>query len=130
MSWDLSEAEFAAVSALDPPKRYEHFVSRVVDWEEVWSLGSDDGWVLAADDDGTEVVPVWPHERYAAACARDEWAGNEPRAIPLAEWLDRWLPGIERGRRLVSVFPLPDGAGEVITPSQLTEDLAEAASQY
>jgi Protein of unknown function (DUF2750) len=130
VSWDLNEAEFASVTALSPRDRYEHFVSRVVDWEKVWSLGTDEGWALAADDDGNEVVPVWPHERYAAACAKDGWAGNKPKAIPLADWLERWLPGIERDGRFISVFPLADGAGAQIAPGQLAEDLAEAARQY
>src|SRR5262245_44195609 len=111
MAKTVSDREFASVSALPGPERYSHFVGQVADWGEVWSLRGPDGWVLAGDDDGKPYMPVWPHARYADACAVDAWAGAKPEAIPMERWLTAWLPGLSRDGHRVSVFPLPSGVG-------------------
>ncbi len=130
MTWKLREKEFAAVSALDPPRRYAHFIKRVAAWEEVWSLRSDQGWVMSGDDDGHEAVPVWPHSQYAAACATGHWAGSEPESIDLDEWMQYWLPGIERDGLLIGVFLTPDNKGVVDTPARLRADLEQELAHY
>jgi hypothetical protein len=126
----VNDQEFAHISALAAPHRYRYFVSQVADWEEVWSLRSPDGWVISGGDDGREYVPVWPHRRYAEACATGRWAGSEPTPIPLARWIEAWLPGIARDGRLVAVFPLPDGQSPCVTAERLRDDLLEEAGKY
>jgi hypothetical protein len=131
MSRELSDQEFESVSRLDNDRRYAYFLSCVSDTEEVWSLGtSDDSWAAATDDDGTEVVPVWPHERFAAACARGDWANDRPRIITLEAWVERWLPGIARDGLQIAVFPLPGGEGVRVTSDRLRADLEMALEQY
>ena len=129
-SWGINDKEFDAVSGLPFQRRYEYFVKRVADWETVWSLVKDAGWVLVGDSECHEVVPVWPHERYAAACAIDGWAGALPRSIRLDDWLNKWLPGIERDQRLVVVFMTPGSKGAVVTVEALKADLEEELRNY
>jgi len=130
MTYRMTDNEFSAVLELPASQRYEHFVKRVADWETVWSLGTANGWALLGDAEEREVVPIWPHERYAALCASGEWVNDRPRSIPLAEWLDAWLPGIARDDRLISVFPTPDSKGLVVTAEQLKADLEEELRNY
>lgn len=129
MTLTVSDQEFAAVSALPPAERYAHFVKRAVDTEEVWTLRGQEGWVLAGDP-ARELIPVWPHPRYAAACASGEWEGAEPTRIALDDWLAAWLPGIERDERAVAVFPVPDGPGALAEPARLRGDLLRELEQY
>ena len=126
----VNDKEFAAIIALPGPERYGHFVRHVADTEEVWSLRGADGWVLTAADDGPELVPIWPHPRYAEACAKGLWQGAQPEAIALDRWLAAWTPGISRDGRQVAVFPTPDGQGVVVSAEQLRDDLAEECSLY
>lgn len=121
--WNVNDKEFAAVIALEPPKRYGYFVKRVADWGSVWGLWSEGGWALAADDEGTQALPVWPHPRYAAACACEHWSGSEPREISLADWMDKWLPGMLRDGTAVAVFPTPNNKGPLVSPERVAEDL-------
>lgn len=130
MAKAVTDREFAAVSALPGPDRYSHFVGQVADREEVWGLRGPDGWVLAADDDGRPLVPIWPHARYAEACAAGAWAGAAPEAIPLDRWMDAWLPGLTRDGRGVAVFPVPGGSGVPVDAVRLAADLSEALEQY
>ena len=126
----ISEQEYAAVIALSGSDRYRHFIRHVADTEELWSLKSAEGWVLMAADDGHELVPVWPHARYAQACAEGKWQDAEPAAIPLDRWLERWTPGMTQDGRYVTVFPTPGGKGVVVSPDWLRDDLLEECSQY
>jgi len=130
MPYNVSDKELAAVLELPAPKRYQYFVKRVADAETVWSLGGTGGWVLLGDAGEHEIVPVWPHERFAAACASGDWADNEPRPILLADWLTAWLSGIARDGRLIAVFPTPDSKGPVVTAERLKADLEEELRNY
>ena len=63
-------------------------------------------------------------------CATDFWSGNEPRSIDLSAWLERWIPGMTRDRRLVAVFPTPSNRGVVVAPDRLKENLEAELSLY
>lgn len=130
MSWTPNEKEIQAVVSLAAAKRYEYWIKKVADDEQVWSLGQKDGWALVGDDAGRELVPVWPHSKYAALCAKGIWDGYEPKVITLDDWLDRWVPGMERDGRLVAVFPTPDGNGAVVDPRRLEQDLRDELAKY
>ena len=123
MNWKMHDKEFENVLALPPPRRYEYFVKKVADRELLWSLASDEGWVIMGDDEGHELVPVWPHERFAASCATGKFVDHEPRPIDLSNWIEKWTPGMQRDQLLVAVFPTPDGKGVPVTPERLKEDL-------
>ena len=43
-SYSLNPRQFASVSVLDGNARVQHFVARVADWEQVWSLKAESGW--------------------------------------------------------------------------------------
>lgn len=130
MTWHPTEKEMEAVLRLPGPQRYQHFVSKIVDAEEVWSLWKDEGWALSTISDGRETVPIWPHASYAQVCARDAWQGYLPKAISLDAWINRWGPGIEGDGRLVAVFPTPDDKGIVVDAKRLNEDLKSELEKY
>jgi hypothetical protein len=125
----MQDKEFAALIGMPAPDRYALFVRRVADWEEVWSLRTDNGWCLMANEDGVELIPVWPHPRFADACA-DAQKKEQAAKIPLEDWLDRWLPGMNRDGRQVAVFPVPGGKGIVVSPDRLKSDLLAECEQY
>lgn len=123
MAWDMNQHEFASVISLPAGQRYSYSIKRIADWGEVWSLWSESGWVLSVDDDGHEIVPVWPHAKFAAACSSGEWDGATPRMLSLKDWLERWIPGMINNNQRVSVFPTPHMNGVVVTPERLKIDL-------
>jgi Protein of unknown function (DUF2750) len=123
MSWQLDDEEFESVSVLPPEERYQQFVKRVAQWGILWGLSRDTSWAVKVDDKGYTVVPVWPHERFAAACSSGYWYSHIPRSIPLQEWMERWLPGLQRDQQLVLVFPTFNGRGVPVAPERLKADL-------
>ena len=129
MVWEPSEEEICAVLKLEGAERYSYFIKKIADQEQLWSLWQD-GWALAADDNGQQLVPVWPHESYATLCARDKWAGYTPKVIELDAWLERWTPGIKRDGRMLAVFPSPSNRGVAVEVGKLADDLSEELTNY
>jgi hypothetical protein len=122
-AWELTDSERRQILALPARERYGLFLQLAVDWEEVWGLHGDDGWVLSSAGDGRDLLPLWPHPSFAAACARGGWAGTAAAAVPLEELLSDLLPILEEDGIAVAVFPNPDGEGVLVTPEELRHDL-------
>jgi hypothetical protein len=127
---NVSDVEFAHVSALKAPRRVEYFVKNVADHEELWGLRSDAGWLLLGDDEGHDLFPAWPAERYAAAYAAEQHAAEKPERISLEDWLDEWLPRFADDAVQVAVFPLPSGQGVPLEPAKLRAFLDEELAKY
>lgn len=123
----VNDKEFENVIKLPATERYGYFVRHVADWEEVWALKTANGFVLLADDDGRQLVPVWPHKRFAEACAK---AGAEVVAIALDQWMEKWLPGMKNDGRAAAVFPTPEGRGPIVDPDDLQKDLKAECEMY
>ena len=130
MTWKLEPKELEGVLNLAALERYAYFVKRCADWEKVWGLRDDSGWVTAEDDDGRILMPIWPHMEYARVCATDEWGTANPASIELHEWVAEWLPDLEQRRHLVAVFPIPTGKGVAVEPGRLGRDLEEEIALY
>lgn len=110
----VSPKQMDAVLALPGIKRFEHFTKIIADWQEVWGLYQD-GWALAAADDGTTVFPLWPAKEYTQVCAANEWNGYEPRSISLSDFTEVLLPKLKLDGVLPGVFFTPTSKG--VTPS-------------
>lgn len=117
----VNPKQIEAVLALPGTTRFEHFIKVIADWREVWGL-YEDGWALAAADDGTTVFPLWPAKEYAEVCAVNEWSGYEPRSISLSDFTELLLPKLKSDGVLPGVFFTPTSKG--LTPS--VDDLKSA----
>jgi Protein of unknown function (DUF2750) len=125
----VNRKEFQHVRSLPADGRYEYFVKKVCDWQQVWGLWNE-GWAIMADTEGKEVFPVWPHPIYAEAYAIGEWKGYRPREIRLQDWLGKWLPGLENDGRLIAIFPSTEGQPPTVNSNQLRADIEEECSKY
>lgn len=108
MSWETGEDELGALQSLPAEDRAVHLVQLIADWDEAWGLQDDQGWVVAKE---TDAFPFWPHPDLARACARGNWEGAEPAAIPLDQLLEDLLPLLEEDGLRTALFPTPDDPG-------------------
>jgi Protein of unknown function (DUF2750) len=123
VSDSLNEDEFRSALNLDAADRYEYFIRRVAGWGETWTLQGRGGVVSAEDQDGSMLVPLWPHELYAERCAVRDWADARPQKILLGDLLDTWVPRMERQHIKLAVFPLRDGPCAQVDAADVAEDL-------
>jgi Protein of unknown function (DUF2750) len=130
MPWDVNEQEFRAVLRLPGNERYAYFVKRAASHGELWGLRGDEGWVVAEDDEGNPHFPIWPHPRFAEACANGPWKGEKPLAIDVDEWVEGWLPNLQRDGMRVAVFQTPGDHGVSVGTERLKRDLEDELSQF
>jgi hypothetical protein len=127
--YDLDPKQFAAVCELAGPDRYRHFVARVADWQFVWGLKAEKGWVAAAVTLETSAFPVWPHADYATACAIGDWSESVATPIEVHEFTETWLRGMSQEGVLVAVFPTASMSGVVVPALQLQEAIHQELSR-
>jgi len=128
-AWDVNDQEFRSVLQLSGNRRYGYFVKRASSHGELWGLRGAGGWVVAADDEAVPHLPVWPHPRFAEACATGPWTAEQPGAIDIDEWVEGWLP-INRDGMRVAVFQTPEDQGVSVGTERLKRDLEDELSQF
>ena len=74
--------------------------------------------------------PVWPHARYAAACAAGPWHGATPNSIDIDEWVDAWLPKLGEDGLRVAVFQTQADQGVGVSPERLKRDLDDELATF
>lgn len=95
--------EYNSLMKSDVRKRYEYFIKKVADFEEVWGLYNK-GWATTTDSDGRILIPFWPRKEFAEACALHEWQSYVATSIELEEFINEWLPGMREDGVVPSIF--------------------------
>ncbi|MDC0712381.1 DUF2750 domain-containing protein [Stigmatella sp. ncwal1] len=127
MTAEMSEARLQAVLALPPERRHAWFLQRVRESGEAWGLYAE-GWALAKDDQGNDVLPLWPTQAFAQRCAIRLWASFVPRRVALSELLEELLPALAEEALAVGVFFNPEGQGWPVAAQELGSQLVGHAS--
>lgn len=122
MTQEMSDARLQAILELPPARRHAWFLQRVRETGEVWGLYAE-GWALALDDEGRDVLPLWPTSDSARICATHLWEGFEPRLIPLQQLVEELLPDLAEEGIPLGVFFTPQGQGWPVTAAELREQL-------
>ena len=120
MSYEMNKALYDSVVSLNAEERFAHFISKLGEYQELWSLKDQNGWVTVGVGE-EECIPVWPHPTYGLEWASDEWSDCYPDAISLDSWMTNWLPGMGKDGVKIVVFPNKDGEGLMVTSERLLE---------
>ena len=113
-------------------ERYEYFLDAVGEEREIWILINSEQHFLklhSDEDGGYEYLPVWPTQEFAEAYATSD-SDLKPKSIPLPQFLNRWLPGLNKDSIEVGVFPGADNSVWITEPTDLEQDLRDTLSQF
>lgn len=125
----VSNEEINNVLHLSGEKKYKYFLNFVCDSEKAWGLYND-GWALAADDNGQVVFPLWPAKLYAKMASADKWADYKPKSISLKNLVEKLAHNLDKDLLLFGVFYTPNNKGIVISPLELAEDICNELEKY
>jgi hypothetical protein len=120
MPYPINSKHFESVTKLDPERRYLYSIKRIADWAELWALESS-----PLEEGTAEPIKIWPHSHFAEMYNEQL---TKPIRIEVHEWLDNWIPELDRVHRVVAIFPFND-AGKVISADALKRDLKEELSK-
>lgn len=99
----VNAKQIAAILALSPPKRYSHFIKKVIGWGEAWGL-YDDGWATCKSHHNRLVMPLWPEKEYAERCIEAVWSNFTALPIDLDLLLNQFIPNLREQNILLGVF--------------------------
>ena len=120
--------KLAELMSFTPEGRYDYLIDHVRAEKVIWTLQDQDGCVMLTTED-EDCIPMWPSEETAAQWAVDEWASCEPLAIPLDEFQERWVSGMEDDDLFIAVFPVQDDLGVVVPPFEVDQRLTPKSTQ-
>ncbi len=124
----LNPKQIESIIKLPADKRYQHFIKRVVDQEELWGIYDSD-WITIKKDDG-ELFPVWPNKEYAQVFLQKNFPSAFVKPIDLYEFIDTFLPELGERNIAVSVFPTPDNEGHIACYEKVIDDLNTELEKY
>jgi hypothetical protein len=106
---------------------FGRFVERAQVAGEVWGLRLAGDWAYceSLEYEETEVLLFWSEKALAQQHAQEDWAGHKATAIPLDEFVNKWLTGIYEDNALVGLDWTVDLEGEEIEPRELAEALID-----
>jgi hypothetical protein len=100
------------------------FRREVLQQKRVYAIRDQRGYPAPAGEDGRRAVPFWSRPTRARRVADQvtAFAGFEVMGIELDDWLEGWLPCLERDGLLVGVnWSGVKATGFDMTPAQVTE---------
>ncbi|MEN3153631.1 DUF2750 domain-containing protein [Priestia aryabhattai] len=108
-------------------RRYANFVKRVSESTVVWGLKSEDGWCVCESNKYEQTVAMlfWSDEAYAKQCAVEGWSHYKSASIPLEEFMDNWLYGMNDDDLLVGVNWNAKLIGLEVEPYDLLTELED-----
>ncbi len=130
MPYKMNEQQFNAVLALTNDERYQHFVSRVADWQQLWGVRTKDGWLIPVTPEGVEYFPLWPHPEYAQRVADENWPGHEAEQLDYELLISGGLDKLGNDNIKVAIFPNMAWQCILSDARQLLSDLRIEAQQY
>jgi hypothetical protein len=114
---------------MDADERYLYFIRKITDFELIWGLYNE-GWAMAGNQLNQEVIVFWPERGFAEICQTGAWKNYKPKEITLADFISKWLPGMEKDNKKAGVFYTPKGQGVVLEPGKILQDINEELKQY
>ncbi len=130
MPYKMNDKQYEAVLALDSFKRFDHFISKVADWEQLWGVKSDEGWLVPVAPEDFEYFPLWPHHEYAQKIVDENFPEHKAVEISLEDLIGHWLPLFAEDKVKVAVFPNQDWTFWCIEPEELKEELLNEMAKY
>ncbi len=128
--YKMHEKQFEAIEALSNNDRFHHFISKVADWEQLWTVRNDEGFLVPVAPEGFEYFPIWPHPEYAQTITDINFPGHKVEEISIYDFLENWVPKLLDDKIKVAVFPNKEWTFWCIDADDLLAELMEEMQQY
>ena len=102
----------------DAELHYDQFIEQMTGKDELWVLSDGESFALL-NSDGEDCLPLWDDAESARKWSNDP--ALAPRAVPLAAWFERWVPGLSEDNIMVAVNPGESGDAVVLSAEELAD---------
>ena len=129
----VSKQELEAVIALSPEKRYNYFVKRICDWEQVWTLYEDDYIVLNEAKNGKLYILLFPFKDFAEHYATNTrgMKGVSYKSFEINEFLETIIKKLQANNvSNALVFLVANGYGLNVSMTDIVKDIQSELENY
>ena len=129
----VSKQELETVTALSPEKRYNYFVKRICDWEQVWTLYEDDCIVLNEAKNGKLYILLFPFKDFAEHYATNTrgMKGVSYKSFEINEFLETIIKKLQANNvSNALVFPVANGYGLNVSMTDMVKDIQSELENY
>ncbi len=116
------ESERKMLLDAEPEARFLYALTRMVECEEVWSLGDADGWYVNEQEQG-DVIAIWPYEQMAMESASGVLEGLLPQSTSLEQFVYTLLERCRDADIELEVMPLREVIGKRLSADALFDIL-------
>ncbi|AWL30453.1 DUF2750 domain-containing protein [Acinetobacter defluvii] len=126
----MHQKQIENVFSLTSELRFQHFISKVCDWEELWILeDTNDHFLILTPEKNIEYLPVWPHSEYASQFS-SLYPTYKPSRIMLNSFLKEWLLDLHNMNIQIGILPNLEISVWIIEPNKLKIELENELKQY
>ena len=129
----VSKQELEAVIALSPEKRYNYFVKRICDWEQVWTLYEDNYIVLNEAKNGKLYILLFPFKDFAEHYTTNirGMKGVSYKSFEINEFLETIIKKLQANNvSNALVFPVANGYGLNVSMTDMVKDIQSELENY
>lgn len=94
-----------SIIQLPAGKRYEYFIRKTADFQQIWSLRNAEGWLLLGGNTNAKLIPLWPERIFAEYCNRVNKTECQAESIGLNDFLSKMSKILIRDNIQLAVFP-------------------------
>lgn len=126
----LNEQAIKTISELEPYKRYQYFIKKIADFEELWLLIDENDDIVYSEIENELIVPFWSNEEFTDSCVNGAWRNCTPTKVTLEDLGVKVLSFLRQKKALVDVFPVDNKSGFVVSIEEFLRDLDEELKNY
>ncbi|ASW73695.1 hypothetical protein IQ37_19550 [Chryseobacterium piperi] len=110
---------------LEPFKRYQYFIKKIADFEELWTIVNENGDYAISEVDDHSLISFWTAEEFILSNLDKGWENYRPLKICLEDLENELFKIIASENYLVNVFPINGKSGFVVSLEEFRRDLNE-----
>lgn len=125
----MHQSKMDNILNLSAEDRYGYFIRKVADFEEVWLIKDQDGYVIFGDQENKTTIGVFPEKEFAVLFLTDTWSNCVLESKDLNVFME-WLDKLDNDKIQIAGFPNKDLKAIVVEPKEMKSHLLFELQQY
>ncbi len=126
MPYRLAPDEMENLLSQSAEIRYQHFLDKVADWEEIWGVCDEQGWLVQVTTSQRRYITLWSHPALTEDAIKRHLPEAQAEEIDFEFLLEQWLPLLKQEDINISIQPDRQWQGIIVSPDKFEEDLRRA----
>ncbi len=120
MQYAPTLSELQLLKGLSAAERFEYTTPRLIESEEVWSIGNENGWLIR-DVGDEQIIALWPYRQLAAEYAQAQQPGSLPQSVSLEHFIYGVLKQCSSHDIKLEILPTCFQGGQIVSAERFYE---------